>query len=82
MTKHMIECFLCQRPFQFGAHVYNGRKIPQWGEVMICDTCERGNRDGLVPSAHRRLLEHLREQGITPSYNKKGLIVIPAMGAT
>jgi hypothetical protein len=78
---HMAKCFLCQNSFQFGPHVYNGRPIPQWGGIMLCDTCDNWNWDGLVPSAHPRLLEYFKAAKITPSYNEKGWIDIPPRGS-
>ena len=44
----MTPCFLCKRAFQFGPHIYNGRRIPRW-DIMICHPSERGNWDGVVP---------------------------------
>jgi hypothetical protein len=34
-TLHMVKCFLCETPFQFGPRIYNGRRIPEW-DMMVC----------------------------------------------
>jgi hypothetical protein len=49
--------------------------VQGWGRGLICNRCERGNRDGVVPSP--RLEEKFYEKGIKPEYNAKGWIVIP-----
>lgn len=74
--KIMYDCFLCQRPFQCGPHVYNGRPIPDWG-IEMCNTCIKSNWDGIVPSTHPRLIEHFKANGLTPKLNASGWIIIP-----
>ena len=74
--KIFYDCFLCQRPFQFGPHVYDGRHIPSWG-VNICASCLKGNWDGIVPQRHPRLMQHLKDQGVTVTLNAKGWLPIP-----
>jgi hypothetical protein len=63
--------------FQFGPHTYEGQHIKSWG-VEICDTCRRGNWDGIVPEQNPRLMEHLRAKGISIALNPKGLLDIPS----
>ena len=29
-TPVMSQCFICKRPFKFGPHIYNGRRIAKW----------------------------------------------------
>lgn len=74
--KILYDCFLCQRPFQFGPHIYDGRHIPQWG-IQVCRTCVDSNWDGLVPEMHPRLVKYLEEKGIAIRLNKAGWIDIP-----
>ena len=56
--KILYDCFLCDVPFQFGPHIYNGRYIGQW-YVEICDYCLQSNWDGIVLEDHPRLKRHL-----------------------
>ena len=69
-------CFLCNQPFQFGPHAYNGRPVRAW-DVMLCDRCLRANHDGIVLDEHPRLAALLRERGITIELNEKGWLPIP-----
>jgi hypothetical protein len=73
----VAECFLCRSQFKFGYHHYHGRYVPQL-QISICQSCERGNWDGIVPSD--RLNNHFRERGIIVRPNKKGWIDIPPIG--
>jgi hypothetical protein len=59
--KHAIfyPCFLCNQPFQFGPHPYNGQPVRAW-DVMLCDRCLRANHDGIVLDEHPRLAALLR----------------------
>jgi hypothetical protein len=75
--KIMVDCFLCEREFQFGPHVYDGEPIPAWG-INVCRTCRDSNWDGLVPALHPRLIEHLKAQGIEIDLNEKGWINWPS----
>jgi hypothetical protein len=75
--KTMIECFLCKRPFQFGEHIYDGRRVHAW-DVMICNGCDKRNWDGVVPSARPHLVPFLQSKGIPVKLNAKGWIDIPA----
>jgi len=75
-TPHMVECFLCKRSFQFGPHIYVGKRIPPWG-MMVCNECHRGNRDGIVPANHPHLVPYLQSRGIQVRYNVKGSIDWP-----
>src|SRR5215475_12131988 len=69
-------CFLCKRPFQFGEHIYNGRRIPAW-DIMIFDRCDAGNHDGVMPDRHPDLEPHLKSRGIAIPWNAKGWIDLP-----
>ncbi|QBX37234.1 hypothetical protein E4M02_02525 [Brevundimonas sp. S30B] len=78
--KFMFDCFLCQRPFRFGPHRYEGRAIGPW-KIRACDRCIDQNWDGLVPSQHPRLLEHLESIGVPIKLNEDGWLSIPPRGA-
>lgn len=73
-----VECFLCQRPFKFGFHHYDGRPVPQLA-MNICRSCERANWDGIVPN--ERIREHLKKSGIEIRLNSMGWIDIPPIGS-
>jgi hypothetical protein len=72
----MIECFLCGDMFQFGPGIYRGRKVAAWN-IMVCNGCRTANHEGIVPSAHPRLVQHLNELGIRPKINSEGWICWP-----
>jgi hypothetical protein len=76
-TPHMVKCFLCETPFQFGPHIYNGRRIPEW-DMMVCRGCYQGNWDGIVPESRPRLLPYLKSKGITVKPNAQGWIDWPS----
>jgi hypothetical protein len=75
----MYDCFLCERPFQFGPHIYNGEMIPTWG-VIVCQSCLRANEDGIVLEDHSRLKALLRDRGIIAELNAKGWLPLPPHG--
>src|ERR1700704_721238 len=68
--KHMIQCFLCKRQFQFGAHVYEGDRVRDW-DVMVCHRCRRANYEGIVPAVHPHLIAHLKRKGIKAEINAR-----------
>jgi hypothetical protein len=72
----VYNCFLCDQPYQFGPHAYDGRHVGSWG-VEICSHCVQGNWDGLVPEQHPRLIEHLKAMGIPIALNPMGFLNIP-----
>lgn len=73
--KIMYDCFICERAFQFGPHVYDGKPVQAWGGVMICRRCRDSNWDGIVPRPE--LTKKFQEKGIAVEYNAKGWIPIP-----
>lgn len=79
-TAFFETCILCDRKFQFGPHRYDGRPIPTWG-VSVCRLCEASNWDGVVPSSHPRVIEHLQAKGVEIKLNAKGWLPIPPRGA-
>lgn len=75
--KVMYDCFLCEQPFQYGPHVYLGRPVKPWGDMMVCRGCIRGNHDGIVAATHPHLVEYLTARKIAIKYNKAGWIEWP-----
>jgi hypothetical protein len=69
-------CFLCQQPFQFRPHAYDGRHVGSW-DVEICSNCLKGSWDGNMPEQHPRLIEHLKARQIPIALNDMGLLNIP-----
>lgn len=78
--KFVAQCFLCKQGFQFGPHTYKGRRIPAW-DIMICESCDNGNWDGVVPHTHPDLIQHLEKQGIGIRLNEKGWLDLPKRGS-
>jgi len=74
--KHLTECFLCLRQFQFGPSIYDGERVHAW-DIMVCSICLSGNHDGIVPSTYPRLITHLEARGIQPKTNARGWICWP-----
>jgi hypothetical protein len=72
--ENLETCFLCKKPFEFGAD--HGRKIPVWN-IMVCNACYQGNWDGIAPEAHPDLMSYLKSQGIEVSPNAMDLIDWP-----
>jgi hypothetical protein len=69
------QCFVCDRTFQYGPHLYEGRVVQGWDRKMICNRCEDSNWDGIVPS--EGLIGKFRKEGIKEEYNAQGGIIIP-----
>ena len=74
--KFFYDCFLCNRPFQFGPHVYDGRPVRQW-DILMCNRCLRGNWDGIVLEGHPKLQQHLAAKGLQVRLNASGWLDIP-----
>ena len=72
----MEKCFVCEIAFQRGPHIYKGRMVEGWSE-LVCDGCITINHDGIVPSSYPHLLPALRAKGIQPKLNANGFIVVP-----
>ena len=71
-----VDCFLCKQSFPFGFGVYRGRPIPAW-KITVCDTCYKGNWDGVVLELHPRLKDHLKDKKIEIIRNEKGWVDWP-----
>ncbi len=48
-------CMLCEHPFLFGPHVYDGRLIPAW-DLQFCNDCLGKHMDGIVPQSYPKLM--------------------------
>jgi hypothetical protein len=77
-AKFVCDCFLCKQSFQFGPHVYDGRRILEW-DVMVCRTCYSGNWDGIVPETYPHLIPYLQARGVEVTLNAKGWIDWPKL---
>lgn len=75
--RHMTKCFLCQGEFQYGPHVYEGWRCPEWN-IMVCRPCYLGNDDGIVPGSYPHLEQHLRSIGAGAGLNRAGWIAWPS----
>ncbi len=73
----MIPCDLCGREFQSGPHRYAGRKVVSW-DIMICETCDNMNWDGIDPRRHPELMRRLRAEGAPMRELRGGFIAIPS----
>ena len=71
-------CCACGKHLQFGPGMYPGRPVAQWGRLIICNECERFNRDGIVIATHPELPSRIEAAGGTYTVNQEGHIVIPA----
>lgn len=74
--KLMYDCALCESPFQFGPHLYQGQPVNAWN-IMLCKNCIKDNRDGVVPSAHPELIRYIKGQGIELKYYSNGHLAWP-----
>lgn len=70
-------CCICERPFEFGCNVYQGRTIPGWRGLMICRNCDKINHDGAVANASPHLITRLEGLGVQIILNDEGHIVVP-----
>lgn len=73
-------CFLCERPFKFGSGAYHGRLVRPWG-IMMCNSCDGSNHDGIVLEGHPRLREHLKASAVAIKLNARGWLDIPSRSA-
>ena len=70
--KNMINCFCCNKEFQFGPHEYQGLYVTGY-EITVCRSCYNGNWDGWAPVYEGRFLGHLSERGVEfPKRNGAG----------
>lgn len=70
----MINCCTCYKDFKFGPHEYRGRKIIAY-DIMVCDSCFRGNWDGWQPHLENRVTANLLAQKkLLPNQNSNGLL--------
>ena len=72
--KIMLSCATCGQQFQFGRNIYDGKFIPIYN-ITVCRTCYNSNHDGWAPHYERKILMHIKEEGISePKRNKDGLL--------
>ena len=71
------DCFFCSRPFRFGPHISNGKRIAAW-DVMVCTRCYQGNWDGIVPTTRPHLVPYLESRGVAVKLNANGWIDFPS----
>jgi hypothetical protein len=65
-------CECCGSQFQFGADVYDGKKLPAY-DMMVCMGCYQANWDGWAPHYEPKILAHLEAKGIpVPERNAQG----------
>lgn len=69
-------CFLCRRSIRSGPATHDGRRITQW-DLMVCNACYDGNRDGLAPEKFPKLLAYLAAKKIDIKLNEKGWVERP-----
>ena len=63
---------MCGLKFQMGPHVYDGKYISHY-KISVCKGCWDGNWDGWAPEFEKKLLAHLKTEGISiPDRNEKG----------
>jgi hypothetical protein len=68
----MIKCDLCSMSFQFGPHKYDGKHLAHYN-MSVCNSCLRGNWDGIGPMLEPRFIKHLKDNNIPlPERNNKG----------
>jgi hypothetical protein len=71
------KCFLCSKWFQFGQHIYDGKRISEY-DIKICEICYKSNRDGFLDQDASKIEAHLRDNGLNiPARNEKGWLPCP-----
>ena len=74
MNGVMCTCGVCGAKFQFGPHVYLGRKSKTYG-IMICHSCWQANWDGWAPHLEDNVTAKLKQDGTPlPSRNERDLL--------
>ena len=74
--KIMCHCAIpdCNRAFQMGPHVYEGRYIPRYN-LTVCKACYEGNWDGWHHDYEKFILAHLKKKGLpVPERNQNDLL--------
>ena len=73
----LYRCGVCGGETRMGQHRWAGRPIPEWGNILICETCDSMNWDGLVPQQHPELMQRLAAGGVKLERLAGGFIRIP-----
>lgn len=72
--KNMKQCFLCHSEFQYGPHLYDGKRIPIY-EMSVCMNCYKGSHDGWAPIYEAKIILHLENKGLPiPDRQKDGYL--------
>lgn len=65
-AKFFSRCFLCERDFQYGPHVYKGKRSQLYEGLMFCNVCRNANRDGIAARHYiDRVKNYLFERGLS-----------------
>ncbi len=77
MLPYLIEkCLTCERTFQYGNHIYDGRKSKAY-QAWFGNFCLRNNAEGWAPFYEDRILNHLKAIGLpVPKRNSDGWLPI------
>lgn len=71
-NEHKVVCFFCGQSFHFGNHKYYGKYLPNY-QLNVCDSCQRGNWDGLNPGLENKFEKHLISKNLPiPKRNANG----------
>ena len=70
--KFYSKCDLCDSPFQYGPHQYDGKFIPKY-KITVCMNCYSNNWDGWAPHYEEKLIENLKKNQLPiPERNVNG----------
>jgi hypothetical protein len=72
VTPNMAKCEMCGAEFRNGPHRYEGKFIRAY-QLLVCETCWKGNWSGWNPRMEPKLIAHLQAKGLPiPERNEKG----------
>ena len=61
----LVTCDVCDHSFQFGPHVYDGRKNQTY-DIMVCRGCHSANWDGWAPQLEEKVTHNVVAKGLLP----------------
>ncbi len=68
-------CFICTNEYEMGFGVYDGKRIPLYGDINVCMSCYNLSSEGWNPAVEEKLINHLNEKGLSvPERNENGLL--------
>jgi hypothetical protein len=71
-NEHKEVCFFCNQYFNFSNHKYYGKYLSNY-QLNVCDSCLKGNWDGLNPDLEDKFEKHLKTKNLPiPKRNTKG----------